>query len=132
MFMHQRKIYGFECDIYGHLNNAAYQQIYEEARSEALDELGCSVADFKKLGIDLYLTRIELLFKKEIRLGSVITIKTMIKNSNRVRFTWQQKITDENGTLCNSAEISGAYVRNGKPTRITPDLAQQLTTGIDA
>jgi len=43
MFNYSRRIFSYECDIYGHLNNAEYLKLFEEARSEALTEIGYSL-----------------------------------------------------------------------------------------
>jgi len=122
MNKYKRKIFGFECDIYGHLNNASYLNLYEEARSEVLDNLGHPIAKLMEQGIFLYLTRIDIQFKKEVNLGSMITITTKSEKTTKVRFFWYQEIHNESGDLCNSAQIEGAFVKNGRPYRIPEEM----------
>ena len=122
MFIHKRKIYGFLCDIYGHLNNSSYLQIYEEARSEALIEMGFPISKLIELDFQIYLTRVELFYKKGIPNDEIITVKTSIAEMNRLKATWKQEIYDSKGELCNSAFIDGVYIKNGKPNRIDKDI----------
>ena len=65
---YKRKIFGYECDIYGHLNNANYLHLYEEARADALEQMGLAVRELNKSGYHIYLTSIELTFKRGIPL----------------------------------------------------------------
>ncbi|MBC8479149.1 MAG: acyl-CoA thioesterase [FCB group bacterium] len=124
--LYHRKIFSFDCDIYGHLNNAAYLNIYEEARSILLDKVGHSLQDTHKQGIFLYLTNIDITFKKEVKLGATVEVKTKALETSRVRFHWYQEIFDEAGNLCNTASIKGAFVKAGKPWRIPPTMLEDL------
>lgn len=124
MFVYKRKIYGYLCDIYGHLNNSSYLQIYEEARSEALIAMGLPISKLIELDLQIYLTRVELIYKKGIPNDETITVKSHIGKMNRLRATWVQEIYDEKGELCNSAEVDGVFVKNGKPTRIDKSIYQ--------
>ena len=118
MFVYKRKIYGYLCDIYGHLNNSSYLQIYEEARSEALIAMGLPISKLIEIDLQIYLTRVELIYKKGIPNDETITVKSQIVKMNRLRATWLQEIFDKQGELCNSATIDGVFVKNGKPVRI--------------
>ncbi len=124
MFVYKRKIYGYLCDIYGHLNNSSYLQIYEEARSEALTEMSLPISKLIELDFQIYLTRVELIYKKGVPNDETITVKSQIHKMNRLRATWLQEIFDENGELCNRALVDGVYVKSGKPARIDKDLYQ--------
>jgi len=124
MFNHKRKIYGYLCDIYGHLNNSSYLQIYEEARSEALIDMGLPIVKLIELDIQIYLTKVELVYKKAIPNDITITVKSSIVKLNRLRATWKQEIYDEDDELCNIALIDGVFISDGKPARISKDLFQ--------
>jgi len=123
---YKRKIFGFECDIYGHLNNAAYLNIYEEARSEVLDQLGYPIHTLMKDGLFIYVTEIDIRFKKEIQLGTTAIISTHALETSRVRFKWFQDFHDCSGNQCNTATVSGAFIRNGKPWRIPNEMLSNL------
>jgi YbgC/YbaW family acyl-CoA thioester hydrolase len=120
--LYKRRIFGYECDIYGHLNNANYLHLYEEARADALEQMRIPIRKFKEMGINVYLTRIELDFIKAVNLEEKVVIKTSIVEMNRLRTIWQQKIYNEKNELCNSATVIGVFVKEGKPTRISKEL----------
>lgn len=124
--VYARKIYGYECDIYGHLNNANYLHIYEEARAELLEELGMSISAFKEHDINIYLTRIEVQFVKSISLEEIIKVHTDISKTTRLRSIWEQEIHNEEDELCNKAIVEGVFVSGGKPIRLPRPLFDQL------
>jgi len=65
---YKRKIFGYECDIYGHLNNANYLHLLEEARADALEQMQLPVRKLAEMGFHIYLTNIELSFIKGLPL----------------------------------------------------------------
>ncbi len=119
---YRRKIFGYECDIYGHLNNANYLHLYEEARADALEQMNMPVREFAEIGYHIYITHIELKFIIGLPLESKVIIKSHIETSNRLQSTWIQKIYNEAGQLCNKAIVKGAFVKDGKPIRLTKEL----------
>ncbi len=119
---HKRKIYGFMCDVYGHLNNANYLFLYEEARAEGLEKIGIPIRDLNKKGISIYLTEINIKFIKSVMLEDTVTIKSKIIKHNRLKSVWEQKIFNSKGELCNIATVTGVFVKNGKPFRIPIEI----------
>ena len=122
MFIHKRKIYGFLCDIYGHLNNSSYLQLYEEARAEALSEMDLPIIKLLEYDLQIYIIKVEISYKKGVPNDEAITIRSSIIRLNRMRSTWKQEILNQNGELCSEAIIEGVFVKNGKPIRIDKDL----------
>ena len=121
---HKRKIYGFMCDIYGHLNNANYLYLYEEARAEGLETIGIPIRELAKKDIHIYLTEIKLKFIKSVMLEEIVTIKSEIIEYNKLKSVWEQKIYNQKHELCNIAIVTGVFVKNGKPTRIPNEIYQ--------
>jgi len=126
MFEYSRKIFGYECDIYGHLNNSVYQNIYEEARAMALDEMQLPLKDLNDLGIQIFLKRIEIDFIKGIPLGTEIIIRSRIIEFSRVKSIWKQEIYHQKGTLMSKAIVTGVFIKEGKPYRIDKDLEDRF------
>ena len=89
---YKRKIFGYECDIYGHLNNANYLHLLEEARADALEQMQLPVRKLAEMGFHIYLTNIELSFIKGLPLESIVTIKSYIESGDRLQFTWKQEM----------------------------------------
>ena len=125
---YKRRIFGFECDIYGHLNNANYLHIYEEARAIALEEIGFPIRKFRDMGIHIYLTKIELTYKKAVLLEDNVSVQTEIVESNRLKSTWVQNIFNSQNILCNQAIVNGVFIKEGKPYRLPKDLYEKMKT----
>ncbi|MDX9976735.1 MAG: thioesterase family protein [Candidatus Cloacimonadales bacterium] len=123
IFVKERKIYGYECDIYGHLNNSNYLQFYESARSDALTDMNFPIKQFNDQGIHLYITRIELDYKAGVFLEDVVTIKSWMSTANRLGSTWIQKLYNSQRQLCNQAIVKVVHAKNGKPFRIDHETA---------
>jgi YbgC/YbaW family acyl-CoA thioester hydrolase len=117
-----RKIFGYECDIYGHLNNANYLHILEEARAEALEQMNTPIRWLKEQGLAIYVTRIELDYLRGIPLETQVTVHTSWVKASRVRSVWMQEVVDETGNVCAKAIVHGAFIKDGKPARISPEL----------
>jgi len=122
LFEFKKKIYGFECDVYGHLNNAIYLQLYEAARAEALISMAMPVAKLRELEVMLFLVKVEIVYKKGIELEDTIIVKSMIKYNDRLKAIWYQEIYNSKNDLCSYATITGVYVSHGKPVRVSKEL----------
>ncbi len=122
VFKFKKKIYGFECDVYGHLNNANYLQIYESARAEALEEAGMPIRKLKETGYLIFLIKVEIEYKKGIQLEDIITVHSSVIENNRLGSLWVQKIYNSAGELCNIVYVRGVYVKDNKPSRISQEL----------
>lgn len=119
---YNRKIFGYECDIYGHLNNANYLHLYEEARAEALEEMDMSIEKLSEEGVHIYLSEINLTFKIGLPVGEKVIISTRMIKATRATSIWKQEIFNSAGDLCNTAIIRGAFIKDGKPFRISREL----------
>ena len=119
---YSRRVYGFECDIYGHLNNANYLHILEECRSEALIDVEMPVQKMQDLGWHVYIHRVELEYIKAAMLEDYVTVKSQILELNRARSKWLQEVYNSAGELCLRAHIYVVHVRNGKPARVPDDI----------
>lgn len=117
-----RRVYGYECDIYGHLNNANYLHILEEARADALEQMNTPIRWLKEQGFSIYVTRIELDYLRGIPLETQVTVKTSWIKSSRLRSVWMQEVYDDTNNLCARAVVHGAFIKDGRPARISPQL----------
>lgn len=120
-FIYLRKIIAYECDIYGHLNNANYLHIFEEARSDALEKMDMSIGKCLGLGLGFYLTSVEVNFKRGLKLDRVYTVKTGIASMDRLKSEWRQEIYDAENNLHTVGVFKVVFVLNGKPGRIKPE-----------
>jgi len=125
-FRFHKKIYGYECDIYGHLNNSNYLQILEAARSEALTEMEIPIQFLREQGLQIFILRFELDYIKALQLEDTIEVRSYVRECNRLKATWDQEIFDSAGNLCFHALMTSVFARDGKAARIPVGLHQHF------
>ena len=114
----RKRIYGYECDLYGHLHNTNYLNILEAARSEALVDVGMPVKRLMELNWHVYINKIEVEFLKGVGVDDIIEVRSQIYDRNKLRSSWNQEIYNEAGELCFRAHIHVVHIHNGKPARV--------------
>ncbi len=129
---YNRKIFGYECDIYGHLNNANYLHLYEEARADALEGMDMSIGKLNEEGIHIYLSEINLTFKVGLPVGEKVVIDTRMIKATRATSVWKQEIFNGAGELCNTAIVRGVFIKDGKPFRISKELFEDYKKYLQA
>ena len=117
-----KRIYGFECDIYGHLNNANYLPILESARSEAMTAIDMPVQKMNELNWHVYIRKVEMEYLKAVQLEDIIVVQSEVIEMNKLRSKWQQEVYNSAGELCFRAFIDVVHVHNGKPARVPDDI----------
>lgn len=122
MHIYKRKIFGYECDLYGHLNNAKYLNICEEARSDALEQTDYSVNDLYELGIYMFVRNANIQFIKSIPVGSEITIRSKVVKYTRLRSIWEQKLIDAQNEVCSIITIDVIFTKDNKPKRLPKNV----------
>ena len=127
---YRRRVFGYECDIYGHLNNANYLHLYEEARSIFLLDVGLPINMLIEMGIAIFITKLEMEFIQAIQLESEVLIKSWVVSGSRLRGLWQQEmwVDDE---LCSRITIEGVYANNGKPRRLPKEVFEIFKKSIE-
>jgi len=108
----------YECDSYGHVNNANYLNYLEYARYEYLRDIGFDFQKSMQDGYGLYIARIEIDYKMPALPDNTLLIKTKPLKMGAVSGTLAQQIWRENDLLI-EAKVSWAFVdSNGKPTKL--------------
>ena len=90
-------------DSFGHMNNAVYLQILEEARWEFITQKGFGLEEIQKIGKGPVILEINIKFIKEIKLREKIKIETICTEVQSKVLHLTQKITNEKEELCTSA-----------------------------
>ena len=122
MFEYNGKVFGYQCDIYGHVNNAVYLHYLEEARSFALDTIDMSIVKLNNMGIQMFIRHYEIDFIKAIQLYENFIIKTEVIEFDRIKSKWSQKIYNSKNELCLDAKITVVFAKDGKVNRISREL----------
>ena len=132
MFEFKRKIYGYECDVYGHLNNSNYLQLLEAARSEALIEMGISVAKLLEWDISIFISNIDISYLKPLKMEDIAMVYTKTNKITKVKGIWIQEVYNHANELCTKAFVTGVFTTKGKPVRVAQELFELMTQFIEA
>jgi len=108
-------------DFMGHVNNATYLTILEEARWELLQDHNYTLNDILKSGVGPVILECNIKFIKEIKLREKITIETQISSlENKIGYI-EQKIFNENKELCTKAKFTFGFFDMKQRKLIEPD-----------
>ena len=93
--IYKKKVCGFHCDVYGHVNNARYLEFFEEARWNLLDPIkSTGILEEKKWWT--IVVHIELSYKTPLHLNDEIEIHSSISEFGKKSVTFEQKIYKAN------------------------------------
>ena len=108
----------YECDAYGHVNNAVYLNYLEHGRHSFLKEAGFDYAAVVAAGYGLYVARVEIDYKKSAIFDDELRILSKAIKKGAVSGIMHQTIY-RNEELIVEAKVTWAFVdSNGIPTRI--------------
>lgn len=122
IFVHKKRVYGYECDVYGHMNNSNYLQLMESARAEALIAMDMSISRLKELDLQIFIRHFELDYIKAVELEDTVTVRSWFHEMNRLKATWKQEIVNSRDEVCFTASMLGVFARGGKAQRLPQDV----------
>lgn len=100
LFKYDMLIKEHHLDSFGHVNNAVYLEILEEARWEIVTPRGFGLKTIHEMGIGPIILEWNLKFLKELQLRQKIIIETqMIAYKNKIG-TMRQNILNDAGVCC--------------------------------
>jgi acyl-CoA thioester hydrolase len=115
------KVRTYECDNYGHVNNANYLHYLEYARYEFLKDVGFDYLAMIKAGFGVYVARIEIDYKKPARTDDELSIKSWPIKKGAVSGVVIQEIWRGEDLLV-QAKVTWAFVdAKGVPCKIPPE-----------
>jgi acyl-CoA thioester hydrolase len=108
----------YECDSYGHVNNANYLNYLEYARYEFLKAIDFDYNAMLKAGYGVYIARIEIDYKRPAFTDDTLTIESWPVKKGAVSGVIQQRIVCGGDTIVD-AKVTWAFVDSeGTPTRL--------------
>ena len=114
------KVRTYECDSYGHVNNAIYLHYLEYGRMESLKDMNFDYAGMIKAGFGVYVARIEIDYKKPAFVDDVLEIRSKPIKKGAVSGVFAQEVWRDDDLLV-SAKVTWAFVdSNGAPVKIPP------------
>jgi len=113
------QVRSYECDVYGHVNNANYLNYLEYARYEMLKDIGFDFLKSVDAGYGLFIARIEIDYKRPAITDDYLTIKSWPIKKGAVKGTIAQEIR-RGEDLIVEAKVTWAFVdaKTGLPVRI--------------
>jgi thioesterase-3 len=93
-------------DTFGHVNNAAYLQILEEARWDLITGNGYGLEEIHRRKIGPVVLDAHLRFARELRNRQVITIRSWTESYSGKLGKFAQQILDETGEVCCAARFT--------------------------
>ena len=122
------RIRGYHCDAYGHVNNARYLELLEEARWKFLEP---AVQDhfFETEQLLFVVVNINIAFKKPLLPHRLIHIHVKdMEFKNRSISMVQEIIDDESKALCSRAEIQFVLLdaENHKPVPVSDEIISKF------
>ncbi len=116
LFSLDMKVRDYECDLQGVVNNANYQHYMEHTRHEFLESLGDNFARLHDAGIDAFVYKVSITYKKSLRSGNRFT-SSLNCHLKGPRLIFDQYIFTENGEISAYGQIEAVAVKNGEITR---------------
>jgi acyl-CoA thioester hydrolase len=115
------KVRSYECDSYGHVNNANYLHYLEFARYELLKDVGFDYPAMIKAGYGVYVARIEINYKIPALTDDELVIKSWSVKKGAVSGVIAQEIWRGDELLVD-AKVTWAFVDSkGMPTKLPPE-----------
>lgn len=92
-------------DLYGHVNNANYLKLYEEARWDLITENGFGLERIKELLQGPIILEIKIAFLKEVKNREKIVISSQVLSYDRKICKMLQKM-ERDGEVVSTAEVT--------------------------
>jgi len=104
------KVRGYHCDYYGHVNNARYLELMEEARWQYL-EAGMGLEYWSDRGLGFVVAGIDIKYKRPANPGMVLEISTeMTETEGRMGFIHQIFKDRNSGKIIVDALVTFAVI----------------------
>jgi acyl-CoA thioester hydrolase len=115
-------------DTFGHVNNATYLQIFEEARWELITKNGFGMDKIRETGLGPTILELNLKFIKELRLRQKVRVESYMESYEKKVGMLVQEIKNESGELCTSMRMTfGLFdTRQRKLVLPTPEWSQAI------
>ena len=116
----------YECDAYGHLNNANYLRYMQETAMDASAAAGYDLARYAEIGHHWLIRETDIEYLRPLRYNDRVEVRTWVSDLQRVRsrrsYRFQLAGTDE---LVARADTDWVYLdsQTGRPASIPREMA---------
>jgi len=130
IFQYPIKIRESHLDTFGHVNNAVYLEIFEEARWEIINSRGYGIEEIKQNGHGPVVLEIHLKFVKELRLHDKILVHSKAESYSGKIGIFKQWIENESHEICCEAQFKIGLFDIDKRKLIAPTEAWLNAIGV--
>ena len=119
------KIRGYHEDRFGHVNNARYLELLEDARWEHLEERGLSAAFLKEHGIFPVVVRLSIAYRRPASAGDILDITADVVRLGRRKIVIGQKaLLVPSGEVVVEAEVTAVLLdeATGRPVPLSDEI----------
>lgn len=100
---YQLTIHERHLDTFGHVNNATYLELLEEARWDLITGNGYGIDEIARRQLGPTILEINLRFRREVRNRQRVTIESWTESYTGKICTFQQQLLDEERNVCCAA-----------------------------
>lgn len=120
------KVRSYECDSYGHVNNATYLNFLEFARMEILEKKSLTLDKLKKMGFLVLIRRVEIDYKFPAGMEDILIIKTYVSEHRRTSGTFAQEVIRKNDKKpIAAANVTWVFTNlQGRPVQMPPVIKE--------
>ena len=109
IFRYPLTIKEMHLDTFGHVNNATYLALFEEARWDLITKNGYGLKRIQELGIGPTILEIKLIFLKELRLRENIIIETQAISYEKKIGKLRQRMIRGDDVCCEAEFVIGLF-----------------------
>jgi YbgC/YbaW family acyl-CoA thioester hydrolase len=93
-------------DAFGHVNNAQYMVLFEEARWEMITSRGYGLKEILDLNVGTVVLESTIRYQRELKNREKIIIRTSLLKSSRKIFVLGQSMIKESGEIASEAQFT--------------------------
>lgn len=124
LFVHESTVrVGYaDTDQMEFVHHSNYVRYYENARWQALKEIGISYNDVEKSGYQMPVISMHFEFIKPAYFDDLLFIKTIVNEIPRARIKFSHEMYNQGGELINKANIDLAFIDKGTKKACLPPI----------
>jgi len=119
------KVRGYHEDRFGHVNNARYLELLEEARWEHLEERGLNASFFKEHGIFPVVVRLSIAYRRPASAGDTLDVTADVVRAGRRKIVIGQvaRLVPSEDVVV-EAEVTAVFLdeKTGRPVPLSDEI----------
>ncbi|MEX0799252.1 MAG: acyl-CoA thioesterase [Bacteriovoracaceae bacterium] len=117
-------------DTFGHVNNAAYLTLFEEARWDFITENGYGIKDIQKNKQGPVVLDVSIRFKRELKNREVINIHSQTESLSGKIMKMNQKMINARGEIASEAHFTFGFMDMEKRKLVNPPASWLKAVGV--